>query len=554
MMAEIASIPGVIPNIRGAFGGTKQTPEYADQSTLLPLGGTGGYPSERVVYVSPGGSDSANGMTPATSVKTLAKAGQILDPTRAGRLGALIMDEGTIDAGAGWSLSGYAFAIFGKGDASAVTATKAQTGPVMDFSGYICNETIWSKRPIWNFQVIGDGIADPTNTHKGIKLPSDNSIAVMDFHNISISNTGGTGFDSGDAEICDFKLTINQPVSPFANSIPYFSTHGAWNGNNLNLTVRGLATTIATAATGGAVQILDDGSAHAPGGNRIYVQSEYLWIPTNGCIIIVQGDSNDIELVDFDSQVASFGVTTGSRYIKLIQPSWASTGTLGGNYVHGYINGADSSEVGYLNGGVEITQDNNRVEGIKGFYQDNVILDPGVNYTYCCLGGQESFAAGPSYIDNSGTSTNLLLDAANSASPGALTAFSGTITSPLPYSLTSNSKLFMIPNSGGQAALVFQELGGSVDDWWIYEPQGSGDLFVRDMINAHTLLSFYPGATDVAAAIIVDARLTMDGVFFPQQAATASAPTYVKGGMYFDTTLNKLRIGGASGWETVTSV
>jgi len=43
-------------------------------------------------------------------------------------------------------------------------------------------------------------------------------------------------------------------------------------------------------------------------------------------------------------------------------------------------------------------------------------------------------------------------------------------------------------------------------------------------------------------------------VFFPQQAATASAPAYVKGGMYFDTTLNKLRIGGATAWETVTSV
>ena len=44
-----------------------------------------------------------------------------------------------------------------------------------------------------------------------------------------------------------------------------------------------------------------------------------------------------------------------------------------------------------------------------------------------------------------------------------------------------------------------------------------------------------------------------DGVFFPVQAVTASAPTYVKGGVYFDTTLNKLRIGGATAWETVTS-
>ena len=33
----------------------------------------------------------------------------------------------------------------------------------------------------------------------------------------------------------------------------------------------------------------------------------------------------------------------------------------------------------------------------------------------------------------------------------------------------------------------------------------------------------------------------------------SSAPTYVKGALYFDTTLNKLRVGGASAWETVTS-
>ena len=36
-------------------------------------------------------------------------------------------------------------------------------------------------------------------------------------------------------------------------------------------------------------------------------------------------------------------------------------------------------------------------------------------------------------------------------------------------------------------------------------------------------------------------------------AVTTSAPAYIKGGMYFDLTLNKLRIGGATGWETVTS-
>lgn len=33
----------------------------------------------------------------------------------------------------------------------------------------------------------------------------------------------------------------------------------------------------------------------------------------------------------------------------------------------------------------------------------------------------------------------------------------------------------------------------------------------------------------------------------------ASAPPYVKGAVYFDTGLNKLRVGGATAWETITS-
>jgi len=45
---------------------------------------------------------------------------------------------------------------------------------------------------------------------------------------------------------------------------------------------------------------------------------------------------------------------------------------------------------------------------------------------------------------------------------------------------------------------------------------------------------------------------TVQGYFKPP--ALASAPTYVKGAVYFDTTLNKLRVGGATTWETITSI
>ena len=40
-------------------------------------------------------------------------------------------------------------------------------------------------------------------------------------------------------------------------------------------------------------------------------------------------------------------------------------------------------------------------------------------------------------------------------------------------------------------------------------------------------------------------------VMFPLSAS--SAPTYAEGGIYYDTTLHKLRVGGATGWETITS-
>ena len=43
-------------------------------------------------------------------------------------------------------------------------------------------------------------------------------------------------------------------------------------------------------------------------------------------------------------------------------------------------------------------------------------------------------------------------------------------------------------------------------------------------------------------------------LIYPEQHATAGAPSYVKGAIYFDTTLNKLRVGGATAWETITSV
>jgi hypothetical protein len=56
------------------------------------------------------------------------------------------------------------------------------------------------------------------------------------------------------------------------------------------------------------------------------------------------------------------------------------------------------------------------------------------------------------------------------------------------------------------------------------------------------------------AGLAVVGILSCTGLLKPQQATTAGAPAYVRGAIYFDTTLNKLRVGGATAWETITSV
>ena len=51
---------------------------------------------------------------------------------------------------------------------------------------------------------------------------------------------------------------------------------------------------------------------------------------------------------------------------------------------------------------------------------------------------------------------------------------------------------------------------------------------------------------------ITGSTVYVNGVMFPYQSS--SAPIYQKGAVYFDTSLNKLRVGGATNWETINSV
>ena len=183
-----------------------------------------------------------------------------------------------------------------------------------------------------------------------------------------------------------------------------------------------------------------------------------------------------------------------------------------GIYTTGYLNAQGGGGFqGYLNlfGGLAVISGNATVNNAlttSGLtVQNNAVISGGLNV--------------------SGTTTLNSLSVASETDTGNLTVASGLTvsgTSTLNNTLTVNSGI--VVNNGG---ITVGGIGNSVSAF---------------AINSENFVT--------TNAIITN--LTVTGMFFPPQYS--SAPGYVKGAIYFDTTLNKLRVGGATGWETITSI
>lgn len=128
------------------------------------------------------------------------------------------------------------------------------------------------------------------------------------------------------------------------------------------------------------------------------------------------------------------------------------------------------------------------------------------------------------------------------------------ITAVLDSNATTPGDILQLRNSSETVYHSFSLTGVVFNEGGI----GTTDFRVESDTEANMLFLDANGNTDGTLYIGGNSATTSNssrkgGLFFPVQAPTASAPAYVKGAIYFDTTLNKLRIGGAAGWETVTS-
>jgi hypothetical protein len=160
------------------------------------------------------------------------------------------------------------------------------------------------------------------------------------------------------------------------------------------------------------------------------------------------------------------------------------------------------------------------------------------------VGFSKSIVVGPSQFDN------LRLNLWSNASGGSNIALQGNASS---GGTGVNPKVYF-----GDGTYAYGYVGG------VYSTTGattSGSVVFGTTPNVSTTaiterMRINPlGGVSIGNTIDKGAgALNMSGLIFPQQATTAAAPAYQKGAIYFDTTLNKLRVGGATAWETITSV
>lgn len=214
------------------------------------------------------------------------------------------------------------------------------------------------------------------------------------------------------------------------------------------------------------------------------------------------------------------GTLTGALTARTITPVTTATYKLGDSthyYTYLYSAVLQMSSVAYVSstGGKFINTSTSQYSSAGFFMYSNT----------ASMGDYAGVHMATNIMDAGATTANFAIDRVDYT--GAYKA------SLLSFDLNNSGVKFgvnVMPSVNGSLAL------GTSSLYW------SNLYATRHYLNA---TSYIDGATA--------GQLKVTGLLMPVQAPTASAPAYVQGGIYFDTTLNKLRVGGATAWETITS-
>lgn len=318
----------------------------------------------------------------------------------------------TFALGATLHPSGYSSVLRGGGSnyaaggprGSVLKALTGQTGPVLDLTGWAFPSSARGRAVFSGFAVQGDGTADASKAKTGIYISNGNGIALED---ISISGTGGPALDLSAVLLSDFsRIVCGTPVGAKLNDVPYIRAKSQTNGNRfVGIGVRSMSSSADCGASGAIVFAAD--ATFSPDANEfVSCWVEFLHPPSGGTILSLGGNSNTVTDFAFWDCSKESGAT-GTSFIRL-NPTGLGTNS-GGNLVRGVIPGKDTSATA-IDTGVDVRQNGNRIEGVKGYRGYNVTLASGVAGTTVNLGGAVSGATDPAVQDNSGVTTNTIID------------------------------------------------------------------------------------------------------------------------------------------------
>ena len=171
-----------------------------------------------------------------------------------------------------------------------------------------------------------------------------------------------------------------------------------------------------------------------------------------------------------------------------------------------------------------------------------------------------TFGGGLALWTSNGTGTNLLermrlfssggVSIGNTTDPGATNlSVTGTIASGNSVSASGAGGFYSTTFVANAQNPIWRF--GNATSYGMSYFQGTSGISSLDTIGFHFGT---PTAAGSPFQFLSNGNLNATGTISPQQATTVAAPAYVKGAIYFDTTLNKLRVGGATAWETITSI
>lgn len=308
-----------------------------------------------------------------------------------------------------FSMSGSSAVLRGSGSGylagtqrGSVLVGSAQTGPVLNFTGWLSPDSIRGQVEHGGFSVVGDGIADAGKTHAGIRMAA---MEAVTFRGIHIANTGGPGLHlNGSSQLCQFvDIVVETPISAKVNNVPYIHSIGP-NGGNTFINV-GLRSMVASAdcGAGGAWRTESDGTYGSGFGTYLNCWAEFLHIPTAGTLFYLSGALNNMNNFQFWDCAYEAGATNAS----LVRFDPEPTNDKGGNCMTGFIPGDSEASGNY---GVDIRQSGNFINGVKGAFGKNAIIASGVQRTTILLGGAHLAATQVAVLDNSGNNTNRIHD------------------------------------------------------------------------------------------------------------------------------------------------